>query len=290
MRLGDAELEVLLGHALEAAREAARIIAAARPRVIETKVGGSSLASSIVTEVDRRSEAAILEILAPTLERFELALLSEEREDDRLRLRRDHFWCIDPLDGTLPFVEGTPGYAVSIALVDRQGVPRLGVVHDPVDGTQLHAVRGQGIVRDGEPWDPAAGSRASVLSVFPDRSFVDDARYDGWLATLEEVARGLGLGGVEAPAVGGAVMNACRVLAHPPACIFKLPKPQDGGGSLWDYAATACLFHEAGFVATDFHGGPLDLNRLDSTFMSHRGVLFATDQALARRLRAALLR
>ncbi|MCB9717425.1 MAG: hypothetical protein H6712_26490 [Myxococcales bacterium] len=83
------------------------------------------------------------------------------------------------------------------------------------------------------------------------------------------------------------MLNACRALACPPGCSFKLPRPGDGGGSLWDYAATACLFHEAGAVATDIHGDPLDLNRPDSTFMSHRGVLYATDEPLARRLRSA---
>jgi hypothetical protein len=38
---------------------------------------------------------------------------------------------------------------------------------------------------------------------------------------------------------------------------------------------------ELGAVATDLAGNPLDLNRADSTFMNHRGVLFATDVALA---------
>ena len=45
---------------------------------------------------------------------------------------------------------------------------------------------------------------------------------------------------------GGAVLNACQVLEHPPALYFKRPKKQPGGGSLWDFAATACLFEEAG--------------------------------------------
>ena len=79
-------------------------------------------------------------------------------------------------------------------------------------------------------------------------------------------------------------MNACGVLTTPPACYFKQPKPS-GGGSLWDFAATACLFAEAGAIATDVHGGPLDLNRADSTFLNHRGVLFATDETLAHQLR-----
>ena len=80
-------------------------------------------------------------------------------------------------------------------------------------------------------------------------------------------------------------MNACWVLEHAPACYFKFPKPQEGGGSFWDYAATACLFHELGAVATDMHGNPLDLNRRDSTFMNHRGILFATSEEIAEKIR-----
>ena len=80
-------------------------------------------------------------------------------------------------------------------------------------------------------------------------------------------------------------MNACKVLANPLACYVKLPK-QNGGGSLWDYAGTACIFSEAGAVATDIYGQCFDLNRADSTLMCHRGILFATDETLAQRIRA----
>jgi len=79
-------------------------------------------------------------------------------------------------------------------------------------------------------------------------------------------------------------MNACGVLMNAPACYFKITGPS-GGGSLWDFAATACLTQEVGAVATDIRGRPLDLNRADSAFLNHRGVLFATDHALAQRIR-----
>ena len=80
-------------------------------------------------------------------------------------------------------------------------------------------------------------------------------------------------------------MNACKVLANPLACYVKLPK-QNGGGSLWDYSATACIFSEAGAIATDIYGQRFDLNRADSTLMGRRGILFATDETLAQRIRA----
>lgn len=57
---------------------------------------------------------------------------------------------------------------------------------------------------------------------------------------------------------------------------FKFPKSQQGGGSVWDYAATARLFEEAGGIVTDIHGGCLDLNRPDSHFMNHRGVIYSS--------------
>jgi 3'-phosphoadenosine 5'-phosphosulfate (PAPS) 3'-phosphatase len=79
-------------------------------------------------------------------------------------------------------------------------------------------------------------------------------------------------------------MNALWCLENAPACYFKFPKPQEGGGCFWDYSATACIFHELGAIATDIHGDPLDLNRPDSTFMNHRGSLYATNHELAQRI------
>lgn len=287
MRLTPEDLQHLAARAIAAARDAGELIARARPQRVELKAGGQSPASQVVTEVDRRSEEVILRALAPTLHRFELGLLTEEREDDGGRLERDHFWCIDPLDGTLSFIEATPGYAVSIALVARDGTPWIGVVYDPVQRTLYHAIRGQGSFLDEQAWTIAARPEGPALSLFTDRSFVDAPDHDPIIAALRQIARDLGLRELVVDATGGAVMNACRVLTHPPACYFKLPRPQASGGSLWDYAATACLFEAAGAVATDIHGEPLDLNRSGSTFMNHRGVLFASDSELAARIREA---
>ncbi len=284
MKLSTSDLSELADLAIAAASEAGQMIARSRPQDIQHKAGGASLASKVVTEIDRRSEDIILDILTPTIERFELGLLTEERDDDGGRLTADSFWSIDPLDGTLPFIEGSPGYAVSIALVGRDGTPRIGVIYDPVQESLFHAITGVGAFRDRRRWPTDQRPEGEVLSVFADRSFLASDDHDVIAEALGQIARDMGLTGLRLHAIGGAVMNACGVLAHPPACYFKFPKPT-GGGSVWDFAATACLFREVDAVATDMHGGPLDLNRTDSTFMNHRGVLFATDEALARRIR-----
>lgn len=285
MKFSADDLSELADLAISAATEAGQMIAVSRPTDVAQKAGVNSLAGQVVTEIDRRSEDIVLDALTPTLERFGLGLLTEERDDDGGRLSADHFWCIDPLDGTLPFIEGTSGYAVSIALVDRDGTPRVGVIYDPVEATLLHAIQGVGAFRDGLAWPTEPLLHGDVLSVFADRSFLTMDDHDAVVDALGQVAHDMGLTGVQVHANGGAVMNAWDVLTNSPACYFKFPRPS-GGGSLWDFAAAACVFHEVGAVATDIHGEALDLNRADSTFMNHRGVLFATDEALAERIRA----
>lgn len=259
---------------------------------VQNKPGGNSLASQVVTEVDLRAESIIVESLRPAIERFDLGLLTEERGDDGSRLAKDYFWCIDPIDGTLSFIEGVPGYAVSIALVAKSGAPQIGVVYDPLSGTLYSAVKDQGAVRGGKPWSLAPGSSLSgkALTLVCDRSLEDQPFYPRLLEQFEGIAERSGATGLITRHKGGAVMNGCWTLENHPACYFKFPRPRQGGGSVWDFAAIACLFQELGAVATDFEGSPLQLNNVESTFMNRRGVLFSTEQSLVAEIQGLDLR
>jgi 3'-phosphoadenosine 5'-phosphosulfate (PAPS) 3'-phosphatase len=70
-------------------------------------------------------------------------------------------------------------------------------------------------------------------------------------------------------------LNSIMVLENGPACMLKFPKKESGGGSIWDFAATTCIYQELGLAATNFEGGRLDLNRKNSTFMNHEGIFYA---------------
>ena len=282
------DLEALTREAAQAALEAGEIIRSHQNREVEVlhKEGGDTYASQVVTEVDRKAQDAILQILGPTCEELDLAVLTEESEDDHGRLEKDFFWCIDPMDGTLPFIRREPGYSVSIGLVAKDGSPRIGVVYDPVHDVLWQATKGEGILRNGETWTLDASSEELTFTY--DRSFADHPKRARVLQVLEDYAHSIGLKKLVATQFGGAVINACHALENGPGCHFKFAKPQEGGGSLWDYASTACLFEEAGAVVSDVHGQPLDLNRSDSTFMNHRGAVYATDEDLAQRIREIL--
>ena len=139
-------LEELTRQAVQAALEAGELIRSYRDREVEVlhKEGGDTYASQVVTEVDRKAQDAILQVLGPSCEKFGLAVLTEENEDDGSRFEKQCFWCIDPMDGTLPFIRKEPGYSVSIGLVAKDGSPQIGVVYDPVHEVLWQAAKGQG--------------------------------------------------------------------------------------------------------------------------------------------------
>lgn len=257
---------------------------------VQHKDSGDSLASQVVTEVDWRSQTVILDSLADATARYELGLLTEELSDDGSRFERDYFWCIDPLDGTLPFTQGKAGYAVSIALVDRAGRAVIGVAYDPVQDRLYRAVAGQGLTINAESFrvcEPVLDAHP-VLHFCMDCTFDTDPQRGQITAYLDRLAHRLGYEQALVEVRGGAVCNACYVLEHGPAAYLKAPKPELGGGSIWDFAAISCIFQEAGAAVSDYHGQPLDLNSRTQTFFNHCGVSFVSDLALAASLQSVL--
>ncbi len=269
------DLSQLTKIAITAARSAGNIIQKYMNDdvAVEQKQGGASYASQVVTVVDRECESVILSHLLPTCEEFDLARLSEETEDDGSRFEKDFFWCVDPMDGTLPFINKQPGFSVSIALLAKDGTPFIGVVFDPSTDTLYHAIKGQGAFRNGTPWNTRHTS--DHLTYVTDRKLEATPRAAEIEKLLQKYVEKLSLKGVQEIAGAGAVLNAIRVVEHGPACMLKLSKKESGGGSIWDFAATACIFQELGLPATNAEGGKLDLNRKDGTFMNHEGIFYA---------------
>ncbi len=295
-RFTAAQLQNLCSAAIDAGQEAARCIESVDRHELKRcfKDAGSTAASQLVKVVDMRSEDIVRQRLLTISESLDIAFVGEEScltasVDARARFEKDYFWCVDPLDGTLPFVEGRPGYAVSIALVEQSGQPVIGVVVDPTHQTVYHAIAGHGCYRDKLPLTQLKTEEASnSLLVYSDASFKTHADYELAVSALEQCARHLGLDGVVFNYGNGAVKNACKVLEARHACYVKLPKKEEGGGSTWDFAATACLAIESGGWASNVHGQPLALNRRGSTFMNHDGVVFASNKEIAHFLINAL--
>ena len=99
--------------------------------------------TDVVTEADRRAEAALLEVLRT--ERPQDAVVGEEGTDVAGGERR---WLLDPVDGTLNYALGLPAWCTAVALVDAAG-PVAAAIHDPVADELFSAARGDGASLDG---------------------------------------------------------------------------------------------------------------------------------------------
>ena len=272
------DLNDLAKVAVKAAKEAGKLIQKYMNEEIEVehKVGGVNYASQVVTKVDKEAEDLILSYLLPTCKEFDLGLLTEETEEDGSRFKKDYFWCIDPIDGTLNFINNQPGFSVSIALVSRDGTPCIGVIFDPMTNTLYQAVKGSGVLKNGKTW--AIENKNDFLTYVTDKKLEDTPRLPEMMELINKTVKELNLNGFVKLSGGASVMNGIRVLENGPACMIKFPKKEIGGGSIWDFASTACVFQELGLQATNFEGGKLDLNRKDSTFMHHEGIFYSNFQ------------
>jgi len=291
MKLSVEDLNGLMRTAQEAAREAGERIRSkcGEPIQVESKDQGSTLASRVVTEVDRASQDLIVGRLRETMDRYPFGMLSEESADDSSRLKADYFWCVDPLDGTLSFVRGRAGYSVSIALVSREGKAVLGVIHDPVSGDIFQALEGRGAYKNGKRIEIRESPNEGPMYWLMDQSMKSLGDFSQLTGRLEEIAEKHGCSGLRIIDSAGAALNAAWVTQHASALYFKLPKPEAGGGSYWDFAASTCLLQEWGLPATDIHGSPLNLNRPGTTFMNEHGVIYASRAELGNAVRALYL-
>ncbi|WP_165989105.1 inositol monophosphatase family protein [Streptomyces sp. YIM 98790] len=133
----------MLQLALEAARRAGELLRDGRPADLGVTATKSS-PIDVVTEMDVAAEKLITGYLAE--HRPEDAVLGEESGDSRGR--SGVRWVIDPLDGTVNYLYGLPGWAVSIA-AEVDGETVVGVVEVPMRHETFSAVRGRGAHRRG---------------------------------------------------------------------------------------------------------------------------------------------
>jgi myo-inositol-1(or 4)-monophosphatase len=118
----------------------------------------------LVTEVDRRSEAYILERLRAAAPDYAVYAEESGRYGSH-----DYEWLIDPLDGTTNFAHGVPCFSVSIGLAHR-GVMELGVVYDPMRDELFAAEAGRGATLNEAPIRVGAQSdlgRCLLTTGFP---------------------------------------------------------------------------------------------------------------------------
>jgi myo-inositol-1(or 4)-monophosphatase len=217
-----------------------------RRTLVETK----STATDMVSEMDRASEALIVEALLAA--RPDDGIVGEEgsARNGTSGVR----WVIDPLDGTTNYLYAHPGWAVSIAaeIVTEIETPSdkgviAGVVLDPMHGDLFTATLGGGARRNGEP-TACSGQRelahALVATGFgyqPVRRGAQAQVLVGLLPHIRDIRR-----------MGAAAVDLCSVACGRVDAYF------ERGLAWWDLAAGALIASEAGAIVSSLDGGPVE--------------------------------
>jgi myo-inositol-1(or 4)-monophosphatase len=103
------------------------------------QIESKDIVSNLVTEVDKKSEAKIIEIIKSCFPDHNI--LSEEI--GAIDTDSDVKWIIDPIDGTINYAHSIPLCCISIG-VEKAGEIIFGVVYNPMSGEFFFSERGKG--------------------------------------------------------------------------------------------------------------------------------------------------
>jgi len=226
--------------ALETAvREAGALAARSFQTTVKSwdKTGGSPV-SEVDMAVDKFLRERLMR-LAP-----DCGWLSEETEDDLIRLDSSRMWIVDPIDGTRAYLAGRTDWSISIALVEN-GRPVLAAIFAPMQDALYLATAGEGTTLNGTAVKATAGA---------DFDTAHAAGPKPMLERLAPVAPRL----VAEPKVFSLALRLARVAAGTLDLAFASENSHD-----WDLAAADLLVHEADGALTTFAGQQLIYNRAD---------------------------
>lgn len=185
---------------------------------------------------------------------FRFGLISEELGERDFGGSR--LVLADPLDGSFNAKQGLPYYAVVLAASegDRLADVRLGYVQNLVTGEEFHAEAGRGAFHNGAPLHPAPATfdgRSIAVVQFDAPSGIEPRDLAVTISLRAEKIRQL----------GSAALSLCHTAAGGVA-LQVTPAPMRA----FDLAGPLLVLKEAGGIATDFFGRPLDnlSVRLDS--------------------------
>jgi len=226
-----------LGVAVEAARLGGDVLKQSFGNVKQIEYKGEA---NIVTEVDKRSEKLIVELL---LSRFpKHSILGEEGTN--LTGSSGLKWIIDPLDGTTNYAHDYPIFCVSVAL-EEHGEIIVGAIYQPIFDELFTAEKGKGAYLNGRQIRVSRVSRLreSLLSTgFPYDVLQDPTMAMRYFASFVDTAQAVRRD-------GSAALDLCYVAMGRFDAFWEVRlKP-------WDSAAGVLIVAEAGGKVTDFQGG-----------------------------------
>lgn len=204
---------------------------------------------SPVTDADIASDKIIRE----TLSCFsDVAWLSEEDFDDVSRLNKDKLFIIDPLDGTIDFVQRDGQFGINIAYVENKK-PVVAVVCAPARHLIAYAVKGEGsylMDETGHVEKLHVSDKKENITVVVSRTNCSQFEKDQFEKHKELIK--------EVIPMGASTKAICIASGNAEACIRMTDKTKE-----WDTCAPELLVTEAGGIFEDTRLQPFEYNRAD---------------------------
>jgi myo-inositol-1(or 4)-monophosphatase len=231
----------LVALASAVAREAGELLLArhGQAAVVQTK----SSPTDVVTEMDHAAERLIRDRLLAA--RPDDAILGEEGGQTGTGLVR---WVVDPLDGTVNYLYGLPGWAVSVA-AEVAGVVVAGAVCVPLQRSTFTATLGGGAwldsAFDGSPRRLACNSGLELRDALVATGFGYPA---GQRAAQGRVVAAVLPRVRDIRRAGAAAVDLCSVAAG------RVDAYYEQGTHYWDIAAGGLIAREAGAVTGGLRG------------------------------------
>jgi myo-inositol-1(or 4)-monophosphatase len=204
--------------------------------LIESK----DIISNLVTEVDKRSEAKIIEIIRNEFPDHNI--LSEEI--GALNTASDVKWIIDPIDGTINYAHGIPICCISIG-VEVAGEIVMGGIYNPFGDELFFAEKGKGSYLNDKK------IKVSNESIFEKSLLVTGFPYNTSNNPNKPVEVFAAIVNKDIPVrrLGSAALDICWT-----AC-GRFDGFWEFNLNAWDVAAGYIILTEAGGTVTDFTGG-----------------------------------
>ena len=235
-----------IGRALEVAVRAAR----KGGKVAQARLGVPGYLKwkghrDVVSEASLQVQEAIVSTLLAEFP--DSGILAEEGpEDAPLPVDAEHLWIVDPICGSLNFVQGIPHFGISIAL-RSEGNIQVGVVYDPCRDELFEATTETTAALNGQKMfvqQISEGSEAwSSAIVGTDWPRSGERREQARLIVglmLDQVG--------ELNLMGSPALGLCNVAAGRLHAYWHLDL------KIWDLAAASLILQRAGGVLTDAHG------------------------------------
>ncbi len=232
----------MINDVIQIAKEAGEIIRNSFGKEIQFEYKSNE--SNLVTETDKKSEAAIMNFISKKYPSHNI--LTEESGE--IKQASEYTWVIDPLDGTTNFKHKFPVFAVSIGVM-KNNETIAGVVYDVMNDNVYSSEKASGSFCNNVRMNVSENdnlAHALLVTGFPYDVVDNPHNALNIFVELTKKARGirrLGSAAIDFCYVAKGVFDAFwEVHLHP-----------------WDICAGKLIVEEAGGIVTNFEGILIDI-------------------------------